>query len=119
MDVSPPVYGRRRANARGARPGAPARRRADAVGRGGRTIRGVGHASDLRGEHKQPRFRSAHIEGRSAMRERLRLPAAFAAGLAVVALASPAVRAQSPGDRPNLGPYSVYNSNLTGLKAGF
>ena len=51
------------------------------------------------------------------MRERLCRLAVVAAGLAVAALWVPGVRAQ-PG-QPYLGPYSVYNSDLSRLRPGF
>jgi Flp pilus assembly secretin CpaC len=43
---------------------------------------------------------------------------AFAAVLAVTAALTPCVQAQA-ANRPYLGPYSVYNSNLTALKPAF
>jgi hypothetical protein len=49
------------------------------------------------------------------MRERLCRLAVLTAGLVLLALGAPAARAQ----QPYLGPYSVYNPGLNGLRPGF
>jgi hypothetical protein len=58
------------------------------------------------------------IQGRFAMRDRLCRLAVLAAGLAVAAVWLPGVRAQQSG-QTYLGPYSVYNADLTRLRPGF
>src|SRR6266542_3090643 len=45
-------------------------------------------------------------------------PAAVLAAAALASILAPAARAEPP-DRPNLGPYSVYNSNLTALRPAY
>jgi hypothetical protein len=53
------------------------------------------------------------------MCERLCRLVVLTTGLALQALGTPAVRAQQSGGQPYLGPYSVYNPGLTGLRPGF
>jgi Flp pilus assembly secretin CpaC len=52
-------------------------------------------------------------------RERLSMVTVLAIVLAVMAVGASSARAEPPGGRTYLGPYSVYNSDLTALKSGF